>query len=458
MEKRKKWLFVLAAALIIGIGIIVWQLKNGSSEGELDPEASASYGLQVNLDEGDQFSISAEIDVVNESKEAWETIGFYFIPNALNEEETPNLMQDSAVSAISAITASSGNLQYELDNNELLIELEEKLQPGETQRLKIDYTLKLPTDGSRLSQDENSFFLAQWYPMLGFYQDGWTIEDYDVKGESYHTSYSTYKVSYDLPKDYLVASSADDGETVPSASGTVEGENIKDFYLAIMDSEQWAAETRKANDTDLRIFMPTGSDVAEETADLAVEAYNFFEEQIGDNPSNELDVIGNDGYMEYPNAIEVAADKENLENVLVHEIAHQWFYYLVANDPYEHAWLDESITEYVSSLFIADRYNDEDYGFESAVFMAENYPTNEFSNLPLDKYSDAEYVATIYGKTPVILRDFFNEQGGQEEAFNFLAAYYKAHQFQNVDTETFIAFFNDYYKEDYSGFFEEWLK
>ncbi|WP_106534296.1 M1 family metallopeptidase [Planomicrobium soli] len=461
MTKKKKWLIGSAGILIVILSaavFIISQMTSGSEEGKLDPEASASYNMQIELDEGDLFRISAEIDVENRSKDDWETVGFYFIPNAINEEETPGLMQDPAITSISSVSASGETLSYDLENNQLLIELQEELEPGEEKRLKIDYTLRLPKEGLRLSQDGASYFLAQWYPMLGFYQNGWTIEDFDLKGESYHTNYSKYKVSYDLPQEFFVASSADDGELQPSSSGTVEGERIKDFYIAFMDPEEWITRTRKANDTQLRMFFPVGSDIVEETAELAVDAYSFFEEKIGDNPFQELDIIANDGYMEYPNVIEVASDQENLENVLVHEIGHQWFYFLVANDPFEHAWLDESITEYVTSLFLADRFGSEDYGFGSAADMASYEGTNEYSNLPLDEYEEIEYVTTIYGKTPIILRDFFNEHGGEEEAFRFLAAYYEEYQFQNVDTETFIAFFNDHFKEDHSGFFEEWLK
>ncbi|TWT08912.1 M1 family metallopeptidase [Planomicrobium sp. CPCC 101079] len=460
MSRKKSWLIGIVVTVIVSIGLLTFvlpQMKTGPEEGELDPEASASYGLKVVLDEEGQFQITAEIDIVNHSEDVWETIGFYFIPNANDEEVLPELIQDPADSNISSITNEAGALQYELTNNKLLVQLDEEMQPGEKQLLKIVYTMSLSEDGIRLSRNGNNYYLAQWYPMLAFYQDGWTIEDFDPKGESYHTSYSDFTVEYELPGEFYVATSADDGKISPSSSGTVQGENIKDFYMALMDPEEWTTETRQANDTTLRMFLPVGSDITEETAELAVDAYSYFEEKIGDNPFQELDIIANDGYMEYPNAIEVASDKENLESVLVHEIGHQWFYFLVANDPFEHAWVDESITEYATALFLEDRYDSGEYGFESAVFMAEYYDTNKFSNLPLDEYGETEYYATIYGKTPLILRDFFDGQG-REEAFGFLAAYYKEYQFQNVDTETFKRFFNEYFGEDHSGFFEDWLQ
>ncbi|MGI2326344.1 M1 family metallopeptidase [Planococcus sp. YIM B11945] len=457
---KKKWLWIgIGAVLLMGITAYYWfQANDGSAAGKLDPEASATYELDVTLDEANSFQINAKIEVLNESKESWDTIGFYFIPNAINEEAVPGLMQDSASTAISSVKEANDVAAYSLENNELLVELKEELLPGEKRLVDISYRLSLPEDGLRLSRKGNNFYLAQWYPMLGYYQNGWTIEDFDMKGESYHTGYSDFLVSYQLPRNYLVASSAEDGKIQENASGQVKGTAIKDFYLAFMDPAEWSTHSAKANDTVLRFFLPKDTEIMDETIETAQLAYAFFEKQIGDNPSSELDIIANDGNMEYPNAIEVASGRRNLEQVLVHEIAHQWFYYLVSNDPYTDAWLDESVTEYAASLFIADRYGDEKFGFESAALMSEAYKTNKFSNLPLDQYEEAEYYATIYGKTPLLLRDFFNERGGAQEAWLFFSAYYNQHQFHTVDSETFVAFMDAYYGEEVHGYFKKWLK
>src|SRR5690606_3141554 len=201
----------------------------------------------------------------------------------------------------------------------------------------------------------------------------------------------------------LVAGSGEDGPIEATQNGLVEGQNIKDLYLAIMDPDEWETETVQANDTELRVFTPVSANMLEETSELAAEAYVYFEENIGDNPFGELDIIGNDGYMEYPNIIEVAADEESQESVLVHEIAHQWFYYLVTNDPYQEAWLDEGLTEFASSLFISERYDDDEYGFWSAAAAEDYYPTETYVNIPLDKFVDESYYSTIYGKVPMLL-------------------------------------------------------
>lgn len=458
ITNRIRLFIAIGAVAIIAFAIWFFYFKDDNANNTLAMGASASYDIGLVLDEEDEFGIKAVITVVNESQESFEDIGFYFVPNALNPDEMPDLPQEAAEAEIEAVIAGGKEAGYALDNNELLVELAEPLAAGEKVEIEVEYTLGLPEDGMRLSQTGNNFFLAQWYPMLAQYDQGWDIEPFDMTGESYHTGFGDFKVAYQLPQDYYVASSAPDGEVEPLSSGTVQGERIKDFYISFMDPEEWIHETVSVDGAELRLFMPDDPDLLEESAAMAEAAYSFFENRIGDNPFPELDIIGNDGYMEYPNVIEVATSWEALDSVLVHEIAHQWFYYLVGNDPFEEAWADESITEFAASLFLSDYYGDETYGFSSAEQAANSYRQEKYANLPLDEFEDPQYVSTVYGQAPLLLRNFFEERGGQSEALEFLSAYYTEFQFNYVNTEKFKNFFEAYFEGDQSEFLDSWLK
>jgi hypothetical protein len=395
---------------------------------------------------------------MNESQDTWKDIGFYFIPNAFTKENKPDFIKDEADFSIKHITVADEDVPYELTNNKLLLKLKNDLLPGENKKVEIQYTLDLPENGVRLSKEEDDFYLAQWYPMLGHYQKGWTIEDFDVKGESYHTSYGDYVVNYDLPKDYLVVSSGQDGLIQPTSSGMIESANIKDFYLALLNPEEWTSKSAIVNDTNLRVFLPSEQpDLTEEMAKSAMDSYAYFEANLGENPFHELDIIGNNGGMEYPNVIEVSSDSNSFERTLVHEIAHQWFYLMVSNDPHKDAWLDESLTEFVTSMYLTEKYN-ESIGYEFARNLSQINSTSDIVNLPLDEFEKAEYVPTVYGKTPILLREFFNEHGGQKQALQFLSEYFNAYKFKYVDSKTFANFFNEYFEEDNSEFLEGWLE
>ncbi|MFC3212421.1 FtsX-like permease family protein [Planomicrobium okeanokoites] len=431
-------------------------LGETDSASGISPGASAAYNIDLALDEQDVFQISAEIDVTNESQDSWTDIGFYFIPNALTDANKPDFMEDGAETAISSITADGEEIPFELVDNRLMLKLDAELKPDEKKTVKIDYTLKLPENGNRLSQVDDNFYLAQWYPMLGHYSDGWNIEDYDSKGESYHTSYGSYEIDYQLPAEYLVASSAVDGEVLPTASGTLAGDNIKDFYLALMDPDDWHTAASSVNNTALRVYIPSaGLDFTADMMAVTEDAFAFFEERIADHPAEELDVIANDGGMEYPNIIEVNSNPDDFEHTLIHEIAHQWFYYLVANDPYTDSWLDEGITEWVAAMYMVEEgYPDP---FKFAERMAQTSPTAHLINLPLSEFERGDYYSTIYGKTPLLLQEYFEANGGSDAAFDFLSAYVEQFRFDYVNTEKFAEFFVEQHGEDSREFLNSWL-
>ncbi len=458
---KKKRLAVLAVGIGILLLALLWfGLPRDFQPDQLDSVAksSADYELDVQMSETGQFAITAIIEVTNDTEDEWPDIGFYFVPNAMNADETAGYTGDPVWTEISSVTVEQQPADFQLANNELLIELEQPLRPESTTRVEVVYGLDVPEEGLRLSQVEGNFYLAHWYPMLAPYDDDWQIHDYDPKGESYWTGFGSYTIHYELPEEYWIASSAQDGAVEAHRSGTLTGENIKDFYLALLDPAQWKAEEREVNDTALRVFVPSDSVILNDTAELAAESYAFFEKMVGKHTQGELDIIANDGYMEYPNSIEVASDPGNLEYILVHEIAHQWFYLAVGNDPFREAWLDESLTEFSTALFLSDYDGDADSGFQSAEEYAASGTPEQYANIPLDEFEDSDYYATVYGKVPLLLKDFFEDKGGNKAALEFLSAYYHQFQFEQATTDEFRLFFDEYFKGNQQPFLDSWLK
>ena len=422
-------------------------------------EAQGVYDIGLTLRKDGSFVVTTSIEVTNRSKDSWRDIGFYLVPNALNTEATPDYEAGSDAEVnISSLKVGGKPSNYTLTNNALTVDLPQLLKPGQTAEISVNYGLSLPENGPRLSRVGNNYYLAHWYPMLAPYEEGWVLRDYDGVGESYETGYGAYTVRYRMPQAYLVAGSAEDGKIRAVSSGVVTGTDIKDFYLALLDPEEWEFDTRTAGSTQLRVFTPKGAELLEETADMAADTYAYFSTNIGDNPSPEVDLIANDGYMEYPNVVEVAADAEAQRPVLVHELAHQWFYYRVSSDPYDEAWLDESITEFAASLLNTERLGSEEAGFADARIASTAYPTKTYANLPMDQFDDDTYYSTVYGKIPLLLNDFFADHGGREGAIAFLSAYYAEFKMKQVNTEEFKAFFEDYFEGDQSEYLNSCLR
>ncbi|WP_169359746.1 M1 family aminopeptidase [Psychrobacillus sp. BL-248-WT-3] len=417
--------------------------------------ARGKYKIDLKLDELNTFHINAEVNVQNLSTESWKDVGFYFIPNALTEENKPEYISDATNLQIKSISDGE-DIPYELRDNELLLKLKEKVEPGETKKIKIEYSLQVSEEGVRLRKDEGGYYLAQWYPMLGYYDGGWNIHDFNPEGESYHTDYGDYEVAFNLPQDFFIASSGLEGKVESMSSGIIHAKQVKDFYLALLKPDKWTSETTKINDTSIRVFLPVNeSNNMDKTLQVSLDAFRYFEEKLGDNPFKELDVIGNHKHMEYPNVVEVSS---TMEHVIVHEIAHQWFYYLVQNDPFNEGWLDEGLANFVSSIYLTEKYGDPKYGYEHPIRMAERQSTSKIVNLSLDQFEKGEYVPTVYGRVPLLLRDFFEKNGGGEEALQFLSLYIEKYRFKNVSSKDFAEYFIEHFGEEHEEFITEWLE
>ena len=83
--------------------------------------------------------------------------------------------------------------------------------------------------------------------------------------------------------------------------------------------------------------------------DISKEAVAYFNDTFGKYPYKTLTISKTPfmfGGMEYPGLVFISdsiEDEIEYKKVIVHEIAHQWWYSVVGNDESKEAWLDESL-------------------------------------------------------------------------------------------------------------------
>lgn len=398
------------------------------------------------MDSEGLFNIKSTSYITNISDSEWNEIIFYFIPNIFTKENTPNLKNASLVN-IENISVDGTTVEFDLDKDTLIVPLNEKLYPNKNVEVEVNYNFTLPEGGFRFNRENGNYYLAQWYPMVATYKNGWNKENYLSKGETYHTAFSDYQITYDIPKDFTVVSTADN-ELIDSPSNSLlKANTAKDFFIAILKNPYYTA--KKFKNIEIRIFgINENNKLHKEIQEIAIEALTYFQEKIGPYPHEQLDIIIDQTGMEYPGVITVGSlikqartTTDVIKSLVVHEIAHQWFYGVVSNDPYYDAWLDEGITNLITSLFFAE-YNNTDISTEPSVTL-EIETFSDYTlpvNLPLSDYSVFEQSNYIYGKSTAYLWKIFNENGGKERAEDFLKCYYTLYKYNNVDTKEFARF------------------
>ncbi|MFJ5714628.1 M1 family aminopeptidase [Neobacillus sp. NPDC093127] len=159
------------------------------------------------------------------------------------------------------------------------------------------------------------------------------------------------RVHYQVPQGYSVFSSAEQDAKEGANNGTVSMKHIKEFYMAIV--KDMMVKSTVADGVSIRVIgSQSDAKKIEETLEVK-KVLSYFKQKFGPYPFKQLDIVINGGGMEYPGIVEVNTTPEEpaINETVVHETAHQWFYHVVSNAPYYHAWIDEGLTSLSTMLY-----------------------------------------------------------------------------------------------------------
>jgi hypothetical protein len=366
------------------------------------------------------------------------------------------------------------------DRTLLRVDLPEPVQPGEQAVFAIDFTVKLPFAFARMGVVDDFVMAGQWFPKLSAFEtegrrgrarEGWNAHQYHGNSEFY-ADFGTYRVTMDVPHDYIVA-----------ATGIAVGEprqhenrSLHRFIAYDVHDFAWAASphfvveehtVRQQNGDPVRLLLyldPDHAHLRDRYIKAASTALKRFGEWMGPYPYPTLSVVvppkgGNGaGGMEYPALITAwAAEKSDpgyeLERVVIHEIGHQYFYGILANNEFEEAWLDEAFTSYVE-----DRVMREEYKVYSPAPVEAGFVTTP---APLAQnaweYQDhGHYADNVYVRGKLVLREI-EKRIGTELMDQALKQYYKHWKFKHPSTQDFQQVLEWISGESWDDFFRTFI-
>ena len=177
--------------------------------------------------------------------------------------------------------------------------------------------------------------------------------------------------------------------------------------------------------------------------DAGMEAIRICTEAYGSYPYNELDIV--EGYfwyagMENAGYVQISSnmagfmgygDGRSVDIVVVHEVAHQWFPFIIGNDQYTDSWLDEGFATFTTLLF--KRSFMTDVAFANQLDFE---PPPKHINLPLEHYV-GDHAPIIYNGGAMFLWRIMTEMG-EDTFYEMTRAYYSAFSFKEVKTSDFI--------------------
>ena len=488
LNKKTKIISVSLLFLVV-LAVVIIICVNGLKEEE---KPLSTYNMKLSYDdENHVLSGEEEITFINNYDNMFTCLYLHLYPNAFREGAKNNLVSVADTDEvyvdgvsygnieIKGVSSEDENLNYNIegeDSNILKVELPVEVYPDESITFSVEFATTLANVNHRLGYGNNAINFGNFYPVICMYEEGvgFKTDLYHSNGDPFYSEVASYQVEITYPAKYTLASSGSLQSTTEEegvATSKVSGDKIRDFCFVLSDI--FDSVSQKVGSTTLTYYGYEGDSLSS-ALEISVKALNTFNELFGKYPYSTLNIVKTNflhGGMEYPNLVMISDNLEDDEiaYVIVHEIAHQWWYGVVGNDEYNHAWMDEGLTEYSTLLFFEEH---EEYNVDTAslvknatesyktfvrVYTSVNGEVDTSMDRPLNKFdTQPEYVQCTYTKG-MLMFDSIRKSVGDRKFFKALKDYYQGFAYKNASPADMIASFIDSTRVDLEGFFNSWL-
>ena len=468
-----------------------WSIPEAFSQTCFQQEVN--YNIQVSLnDKLHELNAFETIKYINNSPDTLYFIWFHLWPNAYSNNDTPLAKQllrlngKQRLFTDPELKGSIDSLNFEINGNQVRwnllpgqpdicqVFLDAPLNPGDSIIISTPFRVKIPKGvTSRLGHIGESYQISQWYPKPAVYDhDGWHPMSYLDQGEFY-SEFGSFEVNITLPANYIVGATGNlqnqpeiemldklASDTVwfkkTDLAGTRFPTSLKQTKTLRYAANQvhdfaWFADKRfhvskgtvklpesGREITTWAMFTSEQAELWKDALQYVNDAIIFYSAHIGDYPYESYTVVQSAlsaGLgMEYPgiSVIGMVESAYSLDEVITHEIGHNWFYGALGFNERQYPYLDEGLTSAYTTRYMNEKYPDKKLWevFVGKKKMAkflniDQMPIQRMQelerlvqarnnleqpiNLPATDYSDINYGVMIYNKADM--------------AFNYLRAY-----------------------------------
>lgn len=450
------------------------------------------YNITANLSSDMVLTCSEEVEFNNNTGESLDNICFHLYPRAFRQDALikpytsltmascfPNGISYGDVD-IKSVKVDNLDANWEFDGEDediLKINLENSLENKKKILIDIEFITIIPNCTHRFGYYNGNINLGNWYPILCVFSDGeFDKTPYYATGDPFFSEMANYNINITYPSNYLLISTgvAETIKNEDSYTSNIKADAVRDFALNI--SDKTAIVSANVNNITVNYVGYKEDENLQDYLKLCSSALEYFNKSFGKYPYSTLSVVKTPfiyGGMEYPNIVFISDaidDEDEYKKVIVHEIAHQWWYGVVGNNEVTEAWLDESLTEYSTALFFE---NNTEFGinYEELIDNAISSYTlyvdviksirdnvNTKMNLSVNEYqNDYEYSYMIYVKG-VIMFDELKNVVGENRILDGLKKYYSDNKYKIATKQDFYNAFKIACHKDLEGYFEGYLE
>lgn len=334
----------------------------------------------------------------------------------------------------------------------------------------ITYTINykgIPKDGLIISKNrhgDRTFFgdnwpnrAHQWFPCVDHPSDKATAE---------------FKVT--APNQYRVIANGASLETIANENETTTHHYKTSHPIPTKVMVAGIAKFDVETTTSTTSSVPISSWVYPQQAPEAFKDFEnteailqFFEEKIGPFPFDKLANVQSKtryGGMENAGCIFYNENKINgnrdIEALVAHEIAHQWFGNAVTEQDWPHVWLSEGFATYFTNIYMESAYGPEKLSKRAGEQREKIFSYNEKTPgtvLP-KRIDDLTHIlnTNTYQKGGWVLH-MLRHKVGEENFWRGIRDYYKKYQYKNATTAQFFKIMEVNTGQSLEKFSQQWL-
>jgi len=505
-------------------------------------QQQVNYTIHVKLDDTHHLLIAnEEIAYTNNSPNELTEIWFHLWPNGYKNESTAFAKQEVENGSTrfyfskeeergwidSLNFKSEGKTLYWEYDKKLIdackVVLNKPLKSRETITITTPFVIKIPLGVfSRLGHLDQSYFISQWYPKPAVYDaNGWNVMPYLNQGEFY-SEFGSFDVFITLPKNYVVGSTGDlvDGKdeiqwlnVKAKQTEKIKSFDEKDLSIPPSNAETKTLHYHQDNIHDFAWFADKRFHVLKGEVELPItkrkvttwamftnldaslwtksifyinDAIYYYSLWNGEYPYNQATALQGaltaGGGMEYPNVtiISSATNDFMLEQVIMHEVGHNWFYGILGSNERKHPWMDEGINSFYESRYIQTKYPDltlmgaynkraakskmfglNKYKQGSLYYLAYLFTAlkheDQAIELASDDYNQLNYGAIVYFKSAAVI-DYLRNYLGDDTFDKAMHLYFDEWKFKHPQPNNVRKIFESTSGKDLSWFFDDIIK
>lgn len=355
--------------------------------------------------------------------------------------------------------------------------------------LSIPFTTTVPEGGGGYGmfgyeEDAGTWALAHWYPILaGYGPDGvWNLDPPSRNGDPIFSDTALFEVAITAPSNLRIVTTGQEVDSSDGPSGMTRHDfvsgPVRDFSM-VVDNDFDVLEQEIDGTVVRSWYNPEDEDGAQKVLTYGVQSLKVYSDLFGPYPYAEMDLVevavgGGAAGIEFPQLMFIGSsyyDNPQIEQsipgffefLVVHEVGHQWWYGLVGNDQYLHAFMDEGLTNYVSTIYFEKQHGEDQGRFQADLNLRLPYLTALFDggddvvDQPTDDFSDmGTYGVMIYSKGALGF-DAVRRTIGDEAFFSALRSYAASERFQVATPQDLLDAFENASGQDLDGLWHHWF-